>query len=52
VPPKQFPQALRAHYRAQLAGLSVLDDRSLYDIGYSRTELSVPAWRRAGVAAG
>jgi uncharacterized protein YjiS (DUF1127 family) len=41
-----------AHYRAQLACIAALDERTLYDIGYSRTELSALAWRRAGLAAG
>lgn len=41
-----------AHYRKQLARIAALDDRTLEDIGYSRTELSAHAWRRAGLAAG
>ncbi len=41
-----------AHYRTQLAGIAALDDRTLRDIGYSRTELSAQAWRRAGLATG
>jgi uncharacterized protein YjiS (DUF1127 family) len=41
-----------AHYRSELACIAALDDRTLYDIGYSRAELSARAWRRAGLAAG
>jgi uncharacterized protein YjiS (DUF1127 family) len=41
-----------AHYRAQLACIAALDERTLRDIGYSRTEMSAQAWRRAGLATG
>jgi hypothetical protein len=41
-----------AYYRNQLASIAALDDRTLYDIGYSRAELSAHAWRRAGLATG
>ena len=40
------------HYRTQLACIAALDDRTLYDIGYSRAELCAQAWRRAGLATG
>jgi len=40
-----------AHYRSELACIAAMDDRTLYDIGYSRAELSALAWRRAGLAA-
>ncbi|WP_407160272.1 hypothetical protein [Bradyrhizobium sp. STM 3557] len=40
-----------AHYRSELACIAALDDRTLYDIGHSRTELCALAWRRAGLAA-
>jgi hypothetical protein len=41
-----------AHYRSQVACIAALDERTLYDIGYNRAELSAQAWRRAGLAAG
>lgn len=41
-----------ARYRKLLARIAALDDRTLRDIGYSRTELSAHAWRRAGLATG
>jgi uncharacterized protein YjiS (DUF1127 family) len=41
-----------ARYRAQLACIAALDERTLRDIGYSRTEMSAQAWRRAGLATG
>jgi uncharacterized protein DUF1127 len=40
-----------AHYRSELACIAALDERTLYDIGYSRAELSALAWRRAGLTA-
>lgn len=34
-----------ARYRAQLAGIRQLDERTLRDIGVSRGELATAAWR-------
>ncbi|UFZ05890.1 DUF1127 domain-containing protein [Bradyrhizobium ontarionense] len=36
------------HYRTQLAYLDQLDERTLYDIGFSRDQLHAEAWQRAG----
>ena len=36
------------HYRAQLAYLDQLDERTLQDIGFSRDQLHTEAWERAG----
>jgi uncharacterized protein YjiS (DUF1127 family) len=41
-----------ARYRNQLARIAALDERTLYDIGYSRAELSAQAWRRTGLTTG
>lgn len=40
------------HYRTELLCIAALDERTLRDIGCSRTELSAGAWRRAGIATG
>lgn len=34
-----------ARYRAELASINQLDDRTLRDIGISRGELATSAWR-------
>ncbi|GLH76037.1 hypothetical protein SSBR45G_09450 [Bradyrhizobium sp. SSBR45G] len=39
-----------AHYRAQLACLERLDDRTLRDIGINRDQMYAQAWERAGLA--
>jgi uncharacterized protein YjiS (DUF1127 family) len=41
-----------AHYRTELLCIAALNDRTLQDTGYSRSELSARAWRRAGFAIG
>jgi uncharacterized protein YjiS (DUF1127 family) len=38
------------HYRTQLLCIEELDERTLRDIGFSRTELYAEAWQRAGRA--
>jgi uncharacterized protein YjiS (DUF1127 family) len=35
-------------YRVQLASINDLDDRTLRDIGLSRSELKTAAWQLAG----
>ncbi|MGJ4888743.1 DUF1127 domain-containing protein [Bradyrhizobium sp. HKCCYLR20261] len=37
------------HYRAQLACLERLDDRTLRDIGVNRDQMYAQAWARAAV---
>jgi uncharacterized protein YjiS (DUF1127 family) len=39
------------HYRAQLIWIDELDERTLRDIGFSRSELCSEAWQRAQHAA-
>jgi uncharacterized protein YjiS (DUF1127 family) len=40
------------HYRSQLLDLERLDERTLRDIGFNRTDLYAEAWQRAGHAGG
>jgi len=35
------------HYRTQLACVDQLDERTLYDIGFTRDQLHAEAWERA-----